>query len=133
MNKEKLFETGVRKTLNGHEPWFSVDQQSFGLGECEKEDGMTSQEYAKWYEDQLKTALNRLCAKSKPIEENGAVQVILNFIPYDFNKPECKPDEYGKYWVRRKDGKLHTETWNGSGWAYNHNSITHWAEMNLPF
>lgn len=43
-----------------------------------------------------------------------------------------KPTKYGKYFVRRKDGKVHWETWNGSGWAYNGNSITHWSEIVLP-
>lgn len=31
--------------------------------------------------------------------------------------------EYGKYLVVRKDGKKHLETFNGTGWAYNHNTI----------
>lgn len=43
-----------------------------------------------------------------------------------------KPNKYGKYFVRRKDGKVHWETWNGSGWAYNGNSITHWSEIIMP-
>lgn len=33
--------------------------------------------------------------------------------------------EYGKYLVVRKDGKIHFEVYNGTGWAYNENSITH--------
>jgi len=31
--------------------------------------------------------------------------------------------EYGRYLVMRKDGKMHLETFNGTGWAYNNNSI----------
>lgn len=31
--------------------------------------------------------------------------------------------EYGRYLVVRKDGKKHLETFNGTGWAYNNNSI----------
>lgn len=31
--------------------------------------------------------------------------------------------ETGKYLVVRKDGKIHTETFNGSGFAYNDNAI----------
>lgn len=31
--------------------------------------------------------------------------------------------EYGTYLVVRKDGKTHLETFNGTGWAYNNNSI----------
>lgn len=33
--------------------------------------------------------------------------------------------EYGKYLVMRKDGKIHFEYFNGTGWAYNDNVITH--------
>ena len=32
--------------------------------------------------------------------------------------------EYGKYLVVR-DGKIHFEVYNGTGWAYNNKSITH--------
>jgi len=46
---------------------------------------------------------------------------------YDWNKLESRPPEYGKYFVHRKDGKVHWETWNGSGWAYNKKVITHYA------
>ena len=45
---------------------------------------------------------------------------------------EINPTEYGKYFVHRKDGKVHWETWNGSGWAYNGNVITHWKEIQPP-
>lgn len=54
------------------------------------------------------------------------------WIEYDFNKPETRPTEYGKYFVCRKDGKVHLETWNGSGWAYNEKVITHWQKVNPP-
>lgn len=29
-----------------------------------------------------------------------------------------KPEVYGKYWVRRENGKEEIKVWNGSGWAY---------------
>lgn len=32
---------------------------------------------------------------------------------------------YGKYLVVRKDGKIHFEVYNGTGWAYNEKAITH--------
>jgi hypothetical protein len=31
--------------------------------------------------------------------------------------------EYGKYLIVRKDGKIHFEVYNGTGFAYNDNSI----------
>lgn len=48
---------------------------------------------------------------------------ILTPIEYN-NTPECrKVIECGRYLVVRKDGKTHMEQFNGSGWAYNNNSI----------
>ena len=44
----------------------------------------------------------------------------FNLHPYTKQKLE-----YGKYLAVRKDGKIHFEVFNGIGWAYNENSITH--------
>lgn len=57
---------------------------------------------------------------------------VSGWVAYDWHKPETRPKSYGKYFVHRKDGKVHWETWNGSGWAYNENSITHWQEIEPP-
>lgn len=57
---------------------------------------------------------------------------VVGWIAYDFDKPETRPKEYGKYFIHRKDGKVHWETWNNSGWAYNEKVITHWKEVTLP-
>jgi hypothetical protein len=43
--------------------------------------------------------------------------------PYTGSKEERAMIPYGKYLVVRKDGKKHFETFNGTGWAYNDNSI----------
>jgi len=54
--------------------------------------------------------------------------VDLKAIPYKrgYNdNPYYRPKEYGTYLVIRKDGKCHKEVWNTTGWAYNHNTITH--------
>ena len=51
---------------------------------------------------------------------------------FDWLKIETRPTEYGKYLICRKDGKIHWETWNGSGWAYNHNEIRFWAVIVPP-
>jgi len=53
-----------------------------------------------------------------------------DWIPYDFKIIESRPKEYGRYWVYRKADKQHYEIWNGNGWAYNNNDITHY--MLLP-
>jgi hypothetical protein len=56
----------------------------------------------------------------------------INWVSFDFMKLETRPQKYGKYLICRKDGKIHWETWNGSGWAYNHNEIRYWAEIKPP-
>jgi hypothetical protein len=60
------------------------------------------------------------------------VAVNDNWVDFDFMKAGQRPERYGKYFVRRKDGKVHWETWNGSGWAYNGNTITHFREVAAP-
>ena len=57
---------------------------------------------------------------------------VINWVAFDFCKLETRPPKYGKYLITRKDGKIHWETWNGSGWAYNHNEIRYWAEIKPP-
>lgn len=42
------------------------------------------------------------------------------------------PKEYAKYFVCRKDGKMHWETWNGTTWAYNGSEIIYWKKVNPP-
>lgn len=54
------------------------------------------------------------------------------WVAFDWNKIETRPTKYGKYLICRKDGKIHWETWNGSGWAYNHNEIRFWAVIVPP-
>ncbi len=44
----------------------------------------------------------------------------VELTPYRFLEQKL---EYGRYLVIRKDGKTHFETYNGTGWAYNHNVI----------
>ena len=57
---------------------------------------------------------------------------VINWVAFDFYKLETRPPKYGKYLITRKDGKIHWETWNGSGWAYNNNEIRYWAEIKPP-
>lgn len=76
---------------------------------------------------------------NREIEPTEAKQQLLelfaaiNWVAFDPQKPEKQPPKYGKYLITRKDGKIHWETWNGSGWAYNHNEIRHWAEIRPPY
>ena len=57
---------------------------------------------------------------------------VNRWVAFDWLKIETRPTEYGKYLICRKDGKIHWETWNGSGWAYNHNEIRFWAVIVPP-
>jgi hypothetical protein len=46
---------------------------------------------------------------------------------------ERLPTQYGKYEVySEKYDKQKYETWNGTGWAYNHKEITHWRFIKKP-
>jgi hypothetical protein len=47
----------------------------------------------------------------------------LKPIKYTRSIEQKETIEYGRYLVVRKDGKKHLETFNGTGWAYNDNSI----------
>lgn len=55
-----------------------------------------------------------------------------NWIKYAAQDMETHPKEYGKYFICRKDGKIHWETWNGTTWAYNGSVITHWKKVYAP-
>jgi len=57
---------------------------------------------------------------------------VINWVAYDWDIQLSHPEKYGKYLICRKDGKIHWETWNGSGWAYNHTVIRYWAELTPP-
>lgn len=74
---------------------------------------------------------NRAVA-SDPVAETRLSPAVSCWVAFDWNKIETRPTEYGKYLICRKDGKIHWETWNGSGWAYNHNEIRFWAVIVPP-
>ena len=74
--------------------------------------------------DSYKELLNDTIKAVKPC--------VSHWVLFDFMKLETRPQKYGKYLICRKDGKIHWETWNGSGWAYNHNEIRYWAEIKPP-
>lgn len=58
-----MIKTHIRETEEGHQVGFSIDHQTFFLQEQLAEEGMTSLEYAKWYQKQLKIAFKRLETK----------------------------------------------------------------------
>ncbi len=48
---------------------------------------------------------------------------IMTPVEYTGSPEQKKTIEYGRYLVMRKDGKMHLETFNGTGWAYHNNAI----------
>lgn len=58
----------------------------------------------------------------KEFEDLGVKFLITQFNIQEYTNQKLP---YGKYLVVRKDGKIHFEVYNGTGWAYNDNSITH--------
>ena len=54
------------------------------------------------------------------------------WIKYDRLNMQNRPPHSGKYFVHRKDGKIHWETWNNCGFAYNDNVITHFLKIYKP-
>ena len=71
-------------------------------------------------------------SKTEAIDKLLVLSNVSYWVAFDWHKPETRPTKYGKYFVHRKDGKMHWETWNGSGWAYNGNAITYWMEVKPP-
>ncbi len=56
------------------------------------------------------------------------------WIKYNWNDVSSRPTVTGKYEVYRKGcDKQCYERWNGSGWAYNANDITHYRVIKPPY
>ena len=71
-------------------------------------------------------------SKSKAISELLKLSYAMRWVAFDWMKIETRPKNYGKHLICRKDGKVHWETWNGNGWAYNHSEIRFWAKIINP-
>lgn len=66
---------------------------------------------------------NGMDLNNVPPAPHSPVMVLMK---YNRNAPNRTRLPYGRYLVVRKDGKRHLETYNGTGWAYNDNVITHY-------
>lgn len=66
-----------------------------------------------------------------PDQNRRALMDLINEVcPVEWlNYPEHKPAEWGKYLIQRKDGKIHWETYNGTGFAYNNSVIIKWMKI----
>ena len=72
----------------------------------------------------------KTCTKCKRLDmdsiEPAPHSPVMILMKYNRNPPNRTKLPYGRYLVVRKDGKRHLETYNGTGWAYNDNAITHY-------
>lgn len=94
-------------------------------------DGEPDIDYVSWLEKKVK-AYQRLDGTYAIAANDNNQTAVSNWIKFDRNEKSTWPDKYGTYFVCRKDGKVHWETWNNSGWAYNHNVIVYWAYIHVP-
>jgi len=105
--------------------------QRFSI-EIEFEDGRKYGQSSRTFQDCFDLLTDYIyygLGKTKNTKENTQPSLLVNWGKY----PSETPTEYGKYWVYRKGcDKIHTETWNGTGWAYNNNDITHWTVIVKP-
>lgn len=60
-----LFKTSVVKSEKGHKVELKIDHQTFKFDEKLSDDGLSSYDYAKWYEKMINIALNRLINNAK--------------------------------------------------------------------
>lgn len=65
-------------------------------------------------------------------ECEGTGSSVGTWVKFDFTDKRKRPKEYGRYLVCRKDGKIHWEIWNGTGWAYNHNEVRYFSKTTPP-
>ena len=86
-----------------------------------------------WLKSDDENATNLAYSLAKHAQSLQLLQPDVScWVAFDWMKIETRPTAYGKYLICRKDGKIHWETWNGSGWAYNHNEIRFWAVIVPP-
>jgi len=64
MSDKEFFETGTKKTLDGYQAWFKIDNQTFYLQENVEDTKEDSLEVAKFYERMLKIAFDKLAKKN---------------------------------------------------------------------
>ncbi len=103
------------------------------MTEIEKKAGEWLQNQSVDYGDLNQQAEKQLLqAFTAGVNANAFGSTPMKWVPFDFKKTETRPTESGKYLICRKDGKIHWETWNGSGWAYNHNEVRYWAVISPP-
>jgi hypothetical protein len=69
----------------------------------------------------MQTENIRIILNLYSMEPDGQDLGIEPMYPYLYRDFDKLP--YGRYLVVRKDGKKHFETFNGTGWSYNHKSI----------
>ena len=69
-----------------------------------------------------------MCSEARQRSTKIVVIKDSDVVDYWIKSPEV-PELSGKYLVQRKDGKIHFENYNGSGWAYNNKTIVRWSNI----
>ncbi len=82
--------------------------------------------------DKVKSELEKFISEPITLEEAIKIGMDTYNMMCGWFSVDNPPTEYGRYEVCRKDGKMHYETWNGRGWAYNGKSIVFWRHIMLP-
>ena len=92
------------------------------------------EQFVDWYVD-LYTFVKNLLKKNHMGREElfTKIGIVGSWVIYDWDIPNTRPPEYGRYLIVLKDGKMHFEIWNGSGWAYSANkAVVYWAKILTP-
>ena len=84
-------ETGIRKTIDGYQVWFKIDNQTFHLDEHVEETDKDSLEVAKFFERMLKGAFEKLDINVVSQQR----ELFYNFITWYNAKPKVKKPKDG--------------------------------------
>jgi len=89
--------TGVRKTLDGYQAWFKIDNQTFHLEECVEDTDEDSLEAAQFFEKMLKVAFKKL---NIPVVVGQSEQVVIckkcgSSEMYQYTKTKDKCEDCG--------------------------------------
>lgn len=78
-------ETGIRRTIDGYQVWFKIDNQTFHLDEHVEETEKDSLEVAQFFERMLKLAFEKLILQGVSCSSDGC---------YNCGSNDLKPKEY---------------------------------------
>ena len=115
-------ETGIRKTLEGYQVWFKIDNQTFHLDEHVEDTDKDSLEVAKFFERMLKVAFEKL-----------NIPVVMQWVAVKDALPPVELDvlvwdEFNVYITNRLDSNY--IVWDESTQILD--EVTHWMYLPEP-